>query len=220
VAAHAPGRVTRSRRAELLRGIYVIINEEPRALELAGAVLDAGVRLVQYRAKNGILGDRVRSLRVLTRTHDALLLMNDDWRAAVEYDCDGVHLGPGDNGFERVAPVREALEERLIGLSCGTIEEVRAANASGVDYLGIGSVFPTSSKADAGAPIGIEGLRQLARASAVPVAAIGGITATSIPEVRRAGAAMAAVISAIAGAPQPRRATEELLGDWTRSEAR
>ncbi|MGA8576241.1 MAG: thiamine phosphate synthase [Candidatus Cybelea sp.] len=219
MAAHAPGRITRSRRAELLRGIYVIINEEPRALELSNAVLDAGVRLVQYRAKNGILGDRIRSLRTLTRTRNALLLMNDDWRAAVEYDCDGVHLGPGDNGFERVAQVREALEERLIGLSCGTIEEVRAANESGADYLGIGSVFPTSSKSDAGAPIGIEGFRQLARASAVPVAAIGGITASSIPEVRRAGAAMAAVISAIAGAPEPRRATEELVGAWNRSEA-
>ena len=97
------------------------------------------------------------------------------------FDCDGVHLGPGDAGFERVAPVREALPQRLIGLSCATIEEVRAANASGVDYIGVGSVYATPSKSDAGAPIGTAGLGALANASAVPAAAVGGITASTLP---------------------------------------
>ncbi len=209
--------MTRSQRAELLRGIYVIVNEEPRALELAGAVLAAGVRLVQYRAKKGIDGDRIRALRALTRECGALLVVNDDWKAALEYDCDGVHLGPGDAGFDRLAPVRQALRERLVGLSCGTIAEVRAANASDVDYLGIGSVYATYSKSDAGSPIGSAGLRALAGASRVPVAAIGGIDAQRLGEVRRSGAAMAAVISAIAGAADPFSAAAELVNAWKRA---
>jgi thiamine-phosphate pyrophosphorylase len=202
-----------------LRGIYVILNEEPRVLQLARAVLDAGVRIVQYRAKAGIVAHRVHALRAMTRERNALLIMNDDWRAADEFDCDGVHLGPGDAGFERVGPVRSALRGRLIGLSCGTIDEVRDANVQDIDYLGIGSVYATQSKDNAGAPIGTDRLRALVEASAVPVAAVGGIAAATIAEVQSSGAAMAAVISAIANAPDPLRAARELVDVWNRFES-
>ena len=212
MATHALGPVTREGRAALLRGIYVILNENERALELARAVLDAGVRIVQYRAKRGIVLERLHALRALTRECGALLIANDDWRAAAEYDCDGVHLGPGDGGFEQVALVRAALPERLIGLSCGTIAE--AHTATGADYLGVGSVYATASKDDAGDPIGIEGLRAIVRETPLPVAAIGGIDASRLAEVRSAGAEMAAVISAIAGADDPGRAARELVAAW------
>ncbi len=218
MATHATARVTRSSRGLLLRGIYVILNDGPRLLELAGAALDADVRIIQYRAKAGIVRAHVRVLRALTRERDALLIMNDDWRAADEFECDGVHLGPGDAGFERVATVRSALPQRLIGLSCGTIDETRAANASDVDYAGVGCVYATSSKDDAGAPIGTDGLRALVDASAIPVAAVGGIAAATIPEVRRSGAAMAAVISAISQAAHPQRAARKLVEAWNRCE--
>jgi thiamine-phosphate diphosphorylase len=208
--------MNRAQRAALLHGIYVILNEEPQVLELAAAVLDAGVRIVQYRAKSGIRARTVRALRARTRDSAALLIVNDDWRAANEFDCDGVHLGPGDDGFAQIAPVRDALGERLVGLSCGTLAEVNTANAGKVDYLGVGAVFPTSSKADAGAAIGIEGLRVLVKASAVPVAAIGGITAAAIPQVLQSGAAMAAVISAISNASDPRDAARQLVDAWHR----
>ncbi len=188
-------------------------------MELADAVLRAGVRVVQYRAKGGISGERVRALRALTREHDALLVMNDDWRAALEYDCDGVHLGPDDDGFARAGDVRAAMGERLVGLSCGTLDEARAANAAGADYLGVGPVFATNSKDDAGAPIGLEGVRVLAGESVVPVAGIGGVNAFRLAEVRHAGASMAAVISAIANAPDAHRAAAELLGAWNHSAA-
>ncbi len=214
MAADASARITRPLRGVLLRGIYVILNEGPRLLELSRAVLDAGVRVVQYRAKAGIVAERVRVLRALTRDRDALLIMNDDWHAADAFDCDGVHLGPGDAGFERVAPIRSALPERLIGLSCGTIDEVRAANADDVDYLGVGCVYATHSKGDAGAPIGTDGLRALVKASAMPVAAVGGIAAATIPQVRRSGAVMAAVISAVCDAAHPQRAARELVDAW------
>ena len=220
MATHAPARVTRQLRGELLRGIYVILNEDSRLLELAEAVLDAGVRIVQYRAKGGIVAQRAYGLRALTRERDALLIMNDDWSAADRFDCDGVHLGPADSGFDRVEAVRYALPQRLIGLSCGTIDEVRIANASGVDYIGAGSIYATTSKRDAGAPIGTECLHALVRASAAPVAAVGGITASTVPQIRRSGAAMAAVISAVSAAPLPRRAARELVDAWNGCDCR
>lgn len=211
MAAHAPTRVAR---AQLLRGIYAILNDDPQVLELAHAVLDADVKVVQYRAKGGIVPQHLNALRALTRERNALLIVNDDWHAAAAFDCDGVHLGPGDSGFERPAVVRDALRDRLIGLSCGTIDEARAANAGDVDYVGVGSIYATASKSDAGAPIGTAALRAIAAATTIPIAAIGGITAMTIPEVRRSGAAMAAVISAISAATQPRAAARELVGAW------
>lgn len=214
--------VTRSDRAALLHGIYAIVSchaepvagREHAGLRVAQAALDAGARIVQYRAKHGIVPHELHAMRELTRAANALLVLNDDWRAALEYDCDGVHLGPDDAGFVDVAPVRAALGERLIGLSCGTVEEARAAESGGADYLGVGSVYATSSKADAGAPIGIDGLRRIAAATRLPVAAIGGITLERLEDVARSGVAMAAVISAIAGAPDPYAASAELVRRW------
>jgi thiamine-phosphate pyrophosphorylase len=108
--------------------------------------------------------------------------------------------------------VRAALPDRLIGLSCGTAAEARAAGDA--DYLGVGSIYATGSKDDAGAPIGIEGLRAVIAATALPVAAVGGITASTVAGVRGCGAAMAAVISAISGARDPLLAARELVQAW------
>jgi thiamine-phosphate pyrophosphorylase len=202
----------------LLHGIYAIVNECDAALRLARAALDSGMRIVQYRAKTGIVANRLFELRQLTRRHDALLVLNDDWRAAAAFDCDGVHLGPDDAGFFNVAPIRAAHPRLLIGLSCGTTEEVRRANAQDVDYLGIGSIFATASKTDAGAPIGVAGLRERSSIAVAPVAAVGGIDATTIDAVRDAGVAMAAVISALANAADPAQAARELVARWNASQ--
>jgi thiamine-phosphate pyrophosphorylase len=214
VASDEAALIRRARRAERLRGIYVIVNEDARAPELARAVLDAGVKVVQYRAKVGVNLGHIQLLRQFTLAHQALLIVNDDWRAALAYDCDGVHLGPDDEGFRAVARVRAALGDRLIGLSCGTLDEVRFANREDVDYLGIGSVYATASKADAGIPIGADGLRALAAESWSPVAAIGGVGLAQIDEVRATGVAMAAVISAVADAPDAKAAAQVLVERW------
>lgn len=214
MATNAPARVTRALRSQLLRGIYVIINDGIQTIALTRAVLDAGVRVVQYRAKGGIRSECLRGMRSITRERDVLLLLNDDWRAAVRYDCDGVHLGPEDDGFAAVAQVRAAMPGRLIGLSCDTAREIRDANDSDVDYLGVGPVYATASKSDAGAALGIDGLRRLASLTSFPVAAIGGITVDRLPEIRRTGVAMGAVISAVASAAVPLEIAQRLVADW------
>ena len=128
-----------------------------------------------------------RSLRSLTREFDALLFVNDDWRAAAAYGCDGAHLGPGDDGFGEPERVHAAAPHLILGCSCATADEVRRANDGEADYVGIGSVFATQSKSDAGTPIGIAGLQRLARDSRVPVAAIGGISPANLGRYAPAG---------------------------------
>jgi thiamine-phosphate pyrophosphorylase len=217
VATHETARITRARRAALLHGIYAIVNEDGRDPRvLVTSMLAAGVRVIQYRAKGGIVSESLRTIRELTRDADALLIVNDDWRAAIVFDCDGVHLGPDDDGFAHVPIVRVRCEERLIGMSCGTIAEARVAQGAQVDYLGVGAVFATSSKPDAGAPIGVDGLSAIAKSTTVPIAAIGGITLENLSEIRATGVTMAAVISAISEAKDPGAAAHRLVEAWTR----
>ncbi len=208
--------MTRAQRASFLHGIYVIVNESPRAPEIARASLAAGVRIVQYRAKGGLVDARLRALRELTKAYGALLILDDNWRAALAYACDGVHLGPGDEGFADPTLVRTAAPEMLIGLSCADEEEARTAESRGADYMGIGSVYATRSKEDAGAPIGIEALRRIASASGLPAAAIGGISIENLREVRESGVAMAATISAVSLDPDPGpgQAVRQLVTLW------
>jgi thiamine-phosphate pyrophosphorylase len=174
--------------------------------------LEGGVRIVQYRAKTGIVPAQAAALRELTRACDALFLINDDWRAVETYDADGVHLGPDDGGFDMLPEIRRSLGERIIGISCGTPDEARAARAA--DYIGVGPVYATESKSDAGDPIGLQGLREIAAATALPVAAIGGITAENLEDVRETGVAMAAMISAFSSAADPRAAAAGLVDVW------
>lgn len=198
-----------------LRGIYAIVNEDERdAVAIARAALEGGVRIVQYRAKSGIVVEHALALRDLTRAYHALFILNDEWRAVQTYGADGVHVGPDDAQSHEMAQIRSALAGRILGVSCGTEEEARAAQACGADYIGVGSVYATGSKADAGDPIGIDGLTRVARSTALPVAAIGGIGLAALPEVRATGVAMAAVISAISHARDPRTAASALVHTW------
>lgn len=198
-----------------LRGIYVIANEgAPDPVDVARSALNGGARIIQYRAKNGANLAQVQRLRKLTKDAGTLLIVNDWWELAVESGADGVHLGPDDAVRERLPEIRRRLGSLLLGLSCGTPAEARAAEAAGADYIGVGSVFATQSKADAGAPIGIRGLLDVAAATTLPVAAIGGISAANVHEVAASGVAMAAVISAVARACDMRAATEALVQVW------
>jgi thiamine-phosphate pyrophosphorylase len=209
--------LTRAARAALLHGPYLIVNEgTPDPVDLARVSLRAGICVVQYRAKRGIDGERLHALRAVTLREGALLIVNDDIDAAIAFDCDGVHLGPDDGAFGDIRAIRERLGERLIGISAGTPDEGRSAGRAGADSVGPGAGYANMSKDDAGAPIGLEGLRAVARACPLPAAAIGGIALDNIAEVARTGVAMAAVISAIAAAPDPERAARGLVETWNR----
>jgi thiamine-phosphate pyrophosphorylase len=206
--------MTTQTRAALLHGIYAIVNDGENTIALTQAILAAGICIVQYRAKGGIVAQRAHALRKLTHEHGALFLLNDDWRAVQTYDADGAHVGPQDARFGELAQPRECLRDRILGVSCGTPQEARLAAQAGADYVGAGAVYATHSKADAGEPIGIAGLRSIAAATTTPVAAIGGITLERLPAVRASGVEMAAVISAIADAPDPRHAATALVQAW------
>lgn len=215
MATYETARVVRARRARGLHGIYAIVNEGDRDPAIVvRAALAGGVGVVQYRAKGGIHAEHLRIVRAETQSAGALLIINDDWRAVIVFDCDGVHLGPDDSGYADIANVRAQLPDRIIGLSCGTVEEARRAAEADADYIGVGAVFATASKADAGDPIGLDGLRAVAAATRLPVAAIGGISAQNVREVRATGVAMAATISAIADARKPEIAARQLVRLW------
>jgi len=190
------------------------VNAEGDPVGLARAILEGGVRIIQYRAKSGIDPAQAMALRGLTRARDAIFLINDDWRAVERFDADGVHVGPDDAGFDALPEIRRTVRDRIIGVSCGTTDEARAAEVAGADYLGVGSVYATGSKADAGNPIGLVGLREVCAATSLPVAAIGGISAQNVLDVRETGVAMAAMISAFASAADPRAAAATLVHIW------
>lgn len=175
--------------------------------------LEAGARAIQLRDKNASareLLDQATELRDLTRQRGALLFVNDRFDVALAAGADGVHLGPDD--IPVAAARRAAPPGFLIGHSTDVPEEAVRSEAAGADYIGCGAVFPTSTKADAGAGIGVEGLDRVAAAVNIPVVGIGGIS----PEgaVAIAGGSRAwgvAVIGAVMGAQNPEAAVRALL---------
>jgi len=215
----------RARRLELLRGagVYLVTEESlsagRRSEDIAEAALEAGVRVVQVREKDGSARrafEIARALRRLTRRYDALLIVNDRVDIALAVDADGVHLGQED------LPIVEARrllgDAALVGLSITDAVQLAAPDAALADCLGVGAIFPTGSKADA-TPTGLA-LLTAARASvagsarpggAGPIVAIGGITAENAGRVVLAGADVVAVISAITAAPDPAAAAAALL---------
>jgi thiamine-phosphate pyrophosphorylase len=202
--------------AERFRGIYALIDPAAHAEPMAylDALLRGGIRLVQVRAKRGIALELFRATVARIRAAGGTAIANDDIELALE--SDGVHLGQEDLAEHDLRRLRERLGPRAIGLSCGTPAEARAVPASLVDYLGAGPIFATASKDDAGGPIGVNGVRVVVDATALPVAAIGGISLASLPRVRETGATMAAVISAFAAAPDPEAAARGFVQAWTR----
>lgn len=179
-------------------------------LAVLEAWLDAGVRCVQLRAKSvssGAFLDLAGAVAVTVRSAGGLLIVNDRADIARLADADGVHVGQSDitpADVLRVYPRRET-GRPLVGLSTHDPAEIARGLAGPTDYLAIGPVYPTGSKADAEAAVGLDGVRAaaaLTRAAGRPLVAIGGITAERAPAVLAAGADSVAVISALlAGAP-------------------
>jgi thiamine-phosphate pyrophosphorylase len=178
-------------------------------VDVVAAALDAGLPAVQLRDKDlpgRALLALAERLRVLTASAGALLLVNDRIDVAVAVGADGVHLGGGSlpaDVARRLLP-----PGALVGVSTHAPAEVASATA---DFVFFGPVYATPSKAAFGPPLGVAGLRQAVAAARVPVLAIGGVTARTVPETRATDAAGVAVIRAILAADDPALATRDLL---------
>jgi thiamine-phosphate pyrophosphorylase len=155
--------------------------------------------MLQVRMKDSGAGDALRWTRRLIAALRIPVWLNDRVDVALLARAAGVHLGQDDLPAARV---RAAAPHLGIGISVGTGPEADMARAAPVDYWSIGSVYPTTSKPDAGRPIGVAGLSRLAAQAprGIPCVAIGGVTVDRIPAVMAAGAAGVAVIHAIFGA--------------------
>lgn len=173
------------------------------------------VQLREKRASTREIIELGQLLHRVTRKADVPLIVNDRLDVALALDAEGVHVGQDD----MPAPMARTLigPHRILGVSAGTVEEARRAEEQGADYLGVGDVFGTPSKPDAGEPIGVEGLRRIAEAVTIPVVGIGGITVENVALVINAGAAGVAVISAVVGGSDPAAAARQLIEAIRRS---
>jgi thiamine-phosphate pyrophosphorylase len=180
-------------------------------LTVARAALAGGATVIQLRDKTASTAQLLAegyALRALTRAYGALLIINDRVDIALAVEADGAHIGQDD----LPAPLARQLlgSERILGISAGNCAEAAGALAAGADYLGVGPIFGTRSKADAGLPIGTEFLAELAARSTLPLVAIGGITAENAALAIQAGASGIAVITAVTTATDIEAATRLL----------
>ncbi|KAA0757994.1 thiamine phosphate synthase [Bacillus sp. BF2-3] len=183
--------------------------------------LDGGVTIFQFREKEegSLIGeDRVRfakELQTLCKEYSVPFIVNDDVELAIELDADGVHVGQDDEG---ITSVREKMGDKIIGVSAHTIEEARFAIENGADYLGVGPIFPTSTKKDTKAVQGTKGLAYFREQGiTVPIVGIGGITIENTAAVIEAGADGVSVISAISLAESAYESTRKLAEEVKRS---
>jgi thiamine-phosphate pyrophosphorylase len=180
-------------------------------LGLIGEAVRGGATVVQLRGKNlssrDFLELGLRSADLLART-GVPLLVNDRVDIALACGADGVHLGQEDLPVDQARHILGP--DRVIGVSVNTPEEALRAERDGADYVGAAPAYATVTKEIALSVLGPEGIGRIKRAVRIPVVAIGGISAANAAALASAGADGIAVISAILGAPDARRATEDL----------
>lgn len=195
--------------------LYLVTDRElslGRSLEeVVSEAVKGGVTVVQLREKDASTGEFIELARRLMKLLKPLripLIINDRVDVALAVDADGVHIGQSDMSYE---DARRLLgPDKIIGLSVESFEDIEAANALDVDYIGISPVYGTPTKTDTAEPFGLEGLHKAVQMSAHPTVAIGGMNASTIAEVMAAGTDGVAVVSAICSAENIRKATSDL----------
>jgi thiamine-phosphate pyrophosphorylase len=195
--------------------VYVITDSRrapgrsPR--EIALAAIRGGATAVQLRMKDEparVITELARDLVPPCRARGVALLINDRLDVALASGADGVHVGQDDIP---AADARALLGPHLLlGVSASSVDEAVAAERAGADYLGVGAIFATGTKADAGSPVGVERIREIRRAVRLPLVGIGGITVENAADVIRAGAQGVAVITAVTLAQDMVEATRRL----------
>ncbi|MGF0019199.1 thiamine phosphate synthase [Sporofaciens sp. SGI.106] len=172
--------------------------------------LEGGATFVQLREKEldeEHFLEEAREIKELCRKYNVPFVINDNVDIALAMDADGVHVGQSDM---EAGDVRAKLgPDKIIGVSAQTVEQALLAQSHGADYLGVGAVFPTGSKADA-SEVSHDTLREICEAVDIPVIAIGGIGKNNVKELSGSGICGIAVISAIFAQKDIKTATEEL----------
>ena len=198
-----------------MRGIYVIVDPEYTngrdVVDVAGAAFEAGASVVQLRDKfsqKRQIVERAVQIQKLARESGGFFIVNDHADIARIISADGLHVGQGDL---RVEDCRIVLDDRqVIGTSNALLSEARESERSGADYLAVGAIFSTSTKADT-RPAGLETLWSASESCATHIVAIGGINASNLESVVAAGADSICVATAITLADDIGAATAELV---------
>jgi thiamine-phosphate pyrophosphorylase len=195
--------------------LYVITDETIAGgrshADIAQRALSGGADVIQLRDKGRSCAELAvvgREIAAIIRKAGAVFILNDRLDVAIACGADGVHLGRHDM---LVSTARQlGPPSFIIGVSVGTVEEAVDAEREGADYLALSPTFSTTSKDDAGPGLGLERLREICRAVAIPVVAIGGINRRNVRDVIVAGADGIAVISAVVASPDITAAAREL----------
>ena len=173
------------------KDLYTVVEE----------ALKGGITLFQFREKGkGALEGKEKlelaiKLKNLCKKYNVPFIVNDDIELALEIDADGVHVGQDDLGVDEI---RKLMSNKIIGLSIGNEEELKQSKVEYVDYVGVGPVYVTQSKDDAGGAIGYEGLELMRKLlPQMPLVAIGGIQTQHIKDVMKTNVDGVSIISAI-----------------------
>lgn len=191
----------------VLPRLYVILDPALLTIpetECARQLVDAGVRLLQYRNKRASSRDLLETSKRLSAElipHGVTFIVNDRADVAALAGANGIHVGQEDLEVEAARSVVGA--RRLVGVSTHNCAQFVQAAATSADYIAVGPIFSTSTKSNPDPVVGMEFIRQVRPLTDKPVIAIGGITLNRATEVLRAGADSVAVISDILRAPKP-----------------
>jgi len=173
--------------------------------------VEAGCKIIQYREKNKSTKEMIYEASEIRRicSGRAIFLVNDRIDVALAVDADGVHIGQDDMPIETARKLLGA--DKIIGLTVHNVDEAVEAEKSGADYVGLGSIFDTSTKKDAGKGIGPSMIREVKEAIKVPVVAIGGINKENCRSVVENGADSFVAISAVVCSDDVKRETSEFI---------
>jgi thiamine-phosphate pyrophosphorylase len=200
-------------------GLYLVMTAPVAGYEAcAAAAVRCGVRYLQLRMKgaprDAVLETALRA-REITLGSDTLFFVNDDVTIARDVDADGVHLGQRDLPIDEARRLWTAPGKRF-GLSTHDERQALLASRLSPDYIGVGPVFATPTKADPDPVLGIERMAAIVRSAPVATVAIGGIDRGNLAEVLRRGARNFCVVRAVNGRPDPETAIRELQRIWRR----
>lgn len=183
---------------------------EAEFLQRIEAALQGGVSILQLREKSGSTReylDLAEKVHALTKQYSVPLIIDDRLDVAMAVDAEGVHLGQSDMP---VATAREIWgQEKIIGATAKTVEQAMDAYTQGADYLGVGAIYPTTTKVKT-VLTSVDTLRDICKAVPIPVNAIGGLNKDNIDVLQGVPIAGICVVSAIMKAEDPKAAAEQL----------